>query len=163
MAYCPNCGSPLNENSEICPQCGGSSEQPIQQANTEQPHESRLFNVPKKAWRIIVPVVILVIFGFTCPSKEKHIEAIHTELMDYIEKESGSEAAIYASLGAGIIDKVLVSRLDVNNYVLFSTGSLKDGEKRKMVSLGILGHVFTFGLDKETLGDMKKANKPTAL
>ncbi|APW32671.1 hypothetical protein BWX39_08555 [Prevotella intermedia ATCC 25611 = DSM 20706] len=48
MAYCPNCGSPLNENSEICPQCGGSSEQPVQQNDIEEPQEGGMFNISRK-------------------------------------------------------------------------------------------------------------------
>ena len=58
---------------------------------------------------------------------------------------------------------MLVSKLDVSNYFIFSIGSLQDGTKSKMVSFGILGHVFTSGLDKEALGDMKKTNKTLGL
>lgn len=154
MAYCPNCGSPLNENSEICPQCGGSSEQPVQQNDTEEPQEGGMFNISKKVWRIIIPAAILLVLAFTCPNKDKHVEAIHTELIDYVEEKSGSGEAKLASLGADIIDKVIVSKLDVSNYLLFSTGSLKERGKRKMVSLGILGNVFIFGLEKDTLEKM---------
>ena len=67
----------------------------------------------KKAWRIIIPVAILLLFGITNPSKTKHVEAIHTELMKAIAQDGGNEATVYASLGAGIIDKVLASQLDV--------------------------------------------------
>ena len=70
---------------------------------------------------------------------------------------------MFASLGAGLIDKVLAAKLDVNNYVLFSTGSLEDSGSSKIVSFGILGHVFTFGLDKDVLGNMDKKGKTTAL
>ena len=163
MAYCKNCGSPLNEGSEFCSQCGTPQHQGDNESYTEQTRKDKLFNVPKKAWRIIIPVAVLLLLCFTNPSKTKHVEAIHTELMKALEQQGGSEATVYASLGAGIIDKVLVSKLDVSNYFIFSVGSLQNGTKSKVVSFGILGHVFTSGLDEEALSDMKKKNKTLGL
>ena len=163
MAYCKKCGAPLNNDSEYCSQCETLQQQENKECCSEQTCNDKLFNVPKKAWRIIIPVAILLLFGITNPSKTKHVEAIHTELMKAIAQEGGNEATVYASLGAGIIDKVLVSQLDVSNYLIFSVGSLQNGASSKMVSFGILGHVFTTGLDKEALGNMKKANKSLGL
>ena len=163
MAYCKNCGSPLNEGSEFCSQCGTPQHQGDNEGYTEQSRKDKLFNVPKKAWRIIIPVAVLLLLCFTNPSKTKHVEAIHTELMKALEQQGGSEATVYASLGAGIIDKVLVSKLDVSNYFIFSVGSLQNGTKSKVVSFGILGHVFTSGLDKDAFSDLKKKNKTLGL
>lgn len=163
MAYCKNCGSPLNEGSEFCSQCGTPQHQGENESYTEQSRKDKLFNVPKKAWRIIIPVAVLLLLCFTNPSKTKHVEAIHTELMKALEQQGGSEATVYASLGAGIIDKVLVSKLDVSNYFIFSVGSLQNGTKSKVVSFGILGHVFTSGLDKDAFSDLKKKNKTLGL
>ena len=108
-------------------------------------------------------MAVLLLLCFTNPSKTKHVEAIHTELMKVLEQQGGSEATVYASLGAGIIDKVLVSKLDVSNYLIFSVGSLQNGTKSKVVSFGILGHVFTSGLDKDAFSDLKKKNKTLGL
>ena len=171
MGYCKRCGTLIDESSEFCPQCGAPQQEDGQAAQTnqssqnvqhnheccctEQSGKEKLFN--------IIPVAVLLLLCFTNPSKTKHVEAIHTELMKVLEQQGGSEATVYASLGAGIIDKVLVSKLDVSNYFIFSIGSLQDGTKSKMVSFGILGHVFTSGLDKEALGDMKKTNKTLGL
>ena len=163
MAYCKNCGSPLNEGSEFCSQCGTPQHQGDNEGYTEQSRKDKLFNVPKKAWRIIIPVAVLLLLCFTNPSKTKHVEAIHTELMKALEQQCGSEATVYASLGAGIIDKVLVSKLDVSNYFIFSVGSFQNGTKSKVVSFGILGHVFTSGLDKDAFSDLKKKNKTLGL
>ena len=163
MAYCKNCGSPLNEGSEFCSQCGTPQHQDDNESYTEQSRKDKPFNVPKKAWHIIIPVAVLLLLCFTNPSKTKHVEAIHTELMKALEQQGGSEATVYASLGAGIIDKVLVSKLDVSNYLIFSVGSLQNGKKSKVVSFGILGHVFTSGLDKDAFSDLKKKNKTLGL
>ena len=166
MGYCKRCGTLIDESSEFCPQCGAPQQEDGQAAQTnqssqnvqhnheccctEQSGKEKLFNIPKKAWRIIIPVAVLLLLCFTNPSKTKHVEAIHTELMKVLEQQGGSEATVYASLG-------------VSNYFIFSIGSLQDGTKSKMVSFGILGHVFTSGLDKEALGDMKKTNKTLGL
>ena len=142
MAYCKNCGSPLNEGSEFCSQCGTPQHQDDNESYTEQSRKDKLFYVPKKAWRIIIPVAVLLLLCFTNPS---------------------NEATVYASLGAGIIDKVLVSKLDVSNYFIFSVGSLQNETKSKVVSFGILGHVFTSELDKDAFSDLKKKNKTLGL
>ena len=153
MGYCKRCGTLIDESSEFCPQCGAPQQEDGQAAQTNQSSQNVQHNHECCCTELC----------FTNPSKTKHVEAIHTELMKVLEQQGGSEATVYASLGAGIIDKVLVSKLDVSNYFIFSIGSLQDGTKSKMVSFGILGHVFTSGLDKEALGDMKKTNKTLGL
>ena len=58
--------------------------------------------------------------------------------------------------------------LQVDNHFVYSTGKLMVGEKPKTISLGIMGHVFTFGKDdidqvlKEAMGiDMSRAEEPS--
>ena len=110
MGYCKRCGTLIDESSEFCPQCGAPQQEDGQAAQTnqssqnvqhnheccctEQSGKEKLFNIPKKAWHIIIPVAVLLLLCFTNPSKTKHVEAIHTELMKVLEQQGGSEATV---------------------------------------------------------------------
>jgi len=94
--------------------------------------------------------------GLTCPDKEKHVESIRTELTNVLETSNKSENAMYALMGGAVIEKVLNSKLKVNKYFLFSTGTFSNGKDSKLLSIGILGNVFTF-IDKDELDKMNKS------
>ena len=164
MIHCSQCGTPMNEGSKFCPQCGCSQqEQPTELKSHDTQSEvngaqlSKVgFNLPKHFFRYAIPIAIVIVLGFTRPGKEAHVDAIRGELMTYLEKkaEGNSEAKMYASLGEGIVSKVLNAKLKVHSYVLFSTGEFEDGDNSKTVSIGILGKVFTFGIDEKALDRM---------
>ena len=59
-------------------------------------------------------------------------------------------------MGGALIVKVLNSKLKVNKYFLFSTGTFSNGKDSKLLSIGILGNVFTF-IDKDELDKMNKS------
>ena len=94
--------------------------------------------------------------GLTCPDKKKHVESIRTELTNALEASNKSKNAMYALMGDAVIEKVLNSELKVNKYFLFSTGTITDGKDSKLLSIGILGTVFTF-IDKDELDKMNKS------
>ena len=76
---------------------------------------------------------------------------------EFVEEEAEQRIGdnILANLSKGIVNKTievaLNSKLEVDNYLLFNTTFVELGDERKTLSLGILGHVFTF--DKEMLRD----------
>lgn len=51
-----------------------------------------------------------------------------------------------------VVDVVLEKKLKINNYYLFSTGEVYHQGETKVISFGILNHVFTFDED-----DLKEA------
>lgn len=171
MMQCPQCGTPMNEDSKFCPQCGCAlqtqSTQPETHTEyTEMPSEQpakTIFGLPKRIVLLAIPIVIAILLGITCPGKQAHVDAIHDEIMAYFNKkaEGDNEAKIYAALGASIVDKVLKAKLKVHNYVLFSTGELENNGNGKTISFGILGKVFTFGVDEDAINNMDGKGKKT--
>ena len=158
MEYCSKCGTQLKEEENFCPQCGKAKNQPVQTSYAEEmPQQSPQFNYPlKKILYIALPLAICLLLGLTCPDKKKHVESIRTELTNAFEASNKSENAMYTLMGGAVIEKVLNSNLKVNKYFLFSTGTFTDGKDSKLVSIGILGNVFTF-IDKDKLGKMNKS------
>ena len=80
------------------------------------------------------------------PSGENNITGMGGVFGDLINK------ALKELTGFGT-DKVISSYLDVTNYLVCSVGRMSIGNnEEKMVSLGLFGHVFTFGKE-----DIEKA------
>ena len=64
--------------------------------------------------------------------------------------------ADWAMVSCRTIEVALNSKLEVDNYLIFNTTHVQLGEETKTLSLGILGHVFTF--DKQMLRDALEAS-----
>ncbi len=129
---------------------------------------------PKKkgctSW-LIAALILAILFAtmvFTCPSSDDHKAAIQEVTKEWVgdkvDENLGSITGVGGVFGdlinkaikelTGIgTDNVISKFLDVKNYVICSVGRMTVGEgEEKMVSLGIFGHVFTFGKD-----DIEKA------
>lgn len=103
---------------------------------------------------LLIVLALLIVIGLvavvTCPKKDAHKEAI-TNIAKQIFNDSlavttKDDATLLtaSTIGYGLIDYVIDSRLVVNNYFVFSTGDLQrlDG-KSYIVSVGAFGHIFT--------------------
>lgn len=107
---------------------------------------------------ILILVAVAGVCVVTCPDKEAHSEAlkdlVNTVLTEELA-EGESEAGFVAfgsMLGTGLAGIVLDNTLKVENHFVCSLGTITYAGKTKIVSLGILNHVFT--ADKE---DFKQA------
>lgn len=104
---------------------------------------------------LIFTLIIVFIAGFcviSCPDKEAHSEAIMSNVNELIDEETtkditnDNEKALVlfaSSLVSGISNLVIDSRLTVENYFLFSIGKVTFEGESKIVSIGILNHIFT--------------------
>ena len=101
---------------------------------------------------ILILVFIAGICVVSCPDKESHSEAIMENVNELIDEEATKDVtnesekalALFASsLVSGLSNIVIDSRLTVDNYFLFSVGKVTFEGKKKVVSLGVLNHVFT--------------------
>ena len=95
-------------------------------------------------------VALCAVLAATKPNEKKHRAAISQLASDIIESQvddvmgdpySGFGASILTS---GIVDKVTDHMVTVKDYGLFSLGQVEIEGRKKTLSLGILGHVFTF-------------------
>lgn len=120
---------------------------------------------------LIAALVLAILFAtmvFTCPERQDHEAAIQEVTKAWVDNKVDENlgsitgiGGVFGDLinkalkqltGAGT-DKVINKFLDVQNYVVCSVGRISIGNnEQKMVSLGIFGHVFTFGED-----DIEKA------
>ena len=112
--------------------------------------------------KLLLATLILVIMGgvlaVTCPSRQEHKDAISQSTNQWIDEKMKAVDDRWGGLttvltgavewvsGQGI-DFVVDRYLDVDNYGVCSVGRINLGEKQRVVSVGILNHVFTF--DKE--------------
>lgn len=104
---------------------------------------------------LLFTLIIVFISGFcviSCPDKEAHSEAIMENINELIDEEATKDvtnesekalALLASSLVSGISNLVIDSRLSVNNYFLFSIGRVTFEGESRIVSIGVLNHVFT--------------------
>lgn len=89
----------------------------------------------------------------TCPTADDHREAITKEINRVVEhaaeKSGGGDAwgMIGSMITKNIVGVVVDNMIEVDNYGVCSVGSITFKGKKKQVSFGILGHVFTFDAD----------------
>ena len=120
---------------------------------------------------LITGLILAILFAtmvFTCPGRQAHEAAIQEVTKawvgDKVDENLGAITGVGGVIGDLInkalkeltgfgTDKVISNYLDVKNYVVCSVGRMSIGDNQeKMVSLGLFGHVFTFGKD-----DIEKA------
>ena len=120
---------------------------------------------------LIAGLILAILFAtmvFTCPDRADHEAAIQEVTKawvgDKVDENLGAITGVGGVFGDLInkalkeltgfgTDKVISNYLDVKNYVVCSVGRMSIGDnEEKMVSLGLFGHVFTFGKD-----DIEKA------
>lgn len=119
----------------------------------------------KLLWLIIV-LLIGVVMVLTAPSEEKHKEAMMKAIKAYVDEEAenrGFNDNGVTRLGKNIIisatKTALNSKLKFDNYYLFNKTHVNLDGKDQMLSLGLLGMVFTF--DKDMLRENLKKSSQT--
>ena len=120
---------------------------------------------------LLAALILVILFAamlFTCPDRQDHEAAIQEVTKAWVDDKVDENLGAITG-GGGIFgdlinkalkeltgfgtDKVISKYLDVKNYIVCSVGSVNIGNnEEKMVSLGVFGHVFTFGKE-----DIEKA------
>ena len=115
--------------------------------------------------KLLLALLILVLLGgilaVTCPSRQDHKDAVASSSREWVNQklQSVDQAGGLVSIVTGVIEWVsgkgidfaIDEYLDVDNYFVFSVGRIRVGDKPRVVSVGVLNHVFTF--DKEDVDD----------
>ena len=102
---------------------------------------------------LLIIIIIVLTLGLTCPKHEDHKVAIKQVLTSTIYNKVGEDDYDATTLLSSIFAKPLIEAtldgmLYVDNYFIVSIGRIKHGDSDKIVSFGILGHVFTSINDK---------------
>lgn len=110
----------------------------------------------KKTLFVVAVLLFAVLMTQTVPDKVAHKEAMMKAVKEYVEEEvenRGFDDNILTNLGKGVVNKTietaLNAKLRVKNYYLWNTTYVRLQGKEQLLSVGLLGHVFTF--DKQML------------
>ncbi|MCQ2287903.1 MAG: DUF4339 domain-containing protein [Muribaculaceae bacterium] len=130
--------------------------------------EERTYNPPAEKtkkkrggcmlWGLLVTFVVLAVMIVTVPSREDHVGAIKDtthEWVNSIVNTTGLGGSVIGEMAKWVTDNgadVIINQLfTCDNYFVCSVGYFTYGHERKQVSLGVLGHVFTF--DKAAINE----------
>jgi len=110
----------------------------------------------KKLLIIGIVLLVAIIMIITRPAKTAHQEAMMEAVKEFVNDEADSLKLgdnVLTQLGKGIVnktvEKALHAKLEMHDYLLFNTTYVKLNGEEQFLSLGLLGHVFTF--DSEML------------
>lgn len=98
-------------------------------------------------------VVLSLVLIATCPDREAHRDAVKSVLSGAINKEMDQSrlnetiASIGTVLAVSAVDEYLKSSLIVRDHTFYNVGVVSYGGEFRMVSVGVLNHVFTVSED----------------
>jgi hypothetical protein len=103
----------------------------------------------------------------TCPDRNAHLEAIKSVVSEVANEEMDKQsnilttglASISTMLTINIADSYLKSNLIIRDHTFYNIGYINYNDDLRMISFGILNHVFT--LDKETAKEIMKEKAET--
>ncbi len=125
---CKECGEMISEEAVTCPHCGC-------------PTGKKKLKLSKLHIIIISVVGFLLLLLLTNPSEKRHTDKIETVLKEVVAQKSGSEGNFLSDM---IIKAVVnMGGVKVNSYGLFSLGTIEIDNKSKVLTIGVLGCVFT--------------------
>ena len=120
----------------------------------------------KKLLFFLVVILIAVIANMTRPDKQAHKDAMMKAVKEYVDEEAANKGLGDNGLtrfGKNVVNKAvevaLNSKLKLDDYYLFNTTHVKMGDKKKTLSLGLFGMVFTF--DKDMLREALNESSAT--
>jgi hypothetical protein len=117
--------------------------------------------------KLIAFCVVIIVAVITNPKKDDHVDVVKTKISQAALSEvaesasSGSEfeqagAIVGMTLGVKVIDTMIESLLEVNNYLLFSLTKLSYGGKERIIGIGAFGNVWLFADLKEGLSGLRE-------
>lgn len=163
VAYAPGAASaPAPEQGEPQgarpPQWNGARQQVDPQPAEAEPVPVKPRKSHTALWvTLIVIAVLAILLAVTNPTKDDHCRAITSVSRSWMSQtieEMGGSGVIGGLLKVGstqLIRGVVNQVVEVDNYVLFSLGYIDTGAEKSRISLGIMGHVFTF--DKNQINE----------
>ena len=143
-------------------------EQTTHQENTVQQQNSPKKNHTGCLLGILIALIALVaVLIITCPKPEQHKDALSGVITKTVNdavndstNTTGDEFIdnAFRSISNAFAGKVIKTAVDnlvtVDNHIIYSTGKVNYGGKDHIVSLGLLGHIFT--VDEDDLQEAAK-------
>lgn len=110
---------------------------------------------------ILCFIVLLLILSMTCPNKNDHKNALIakvTIIMKHNQNKAGEAeegnvmSLVSVPVVSGIMQRVVDKILTTNNYILFSLGTVQYNGEKRVVTIGVLSHVFCLFTEKDVEG-----------
>lgn len=114
-----------------------------------------LYHKMKKLYFFSILILVILMMAITCPDKQAHREAltgvvsntIDDKLSSSLSADSQGWAVLGSIVASKVVESVVDTKLNVKNYFVFSLGRIHWKGEDKVVSLGLLGHIYTFSED----------------
>jgi len=111
---------------------------------------------------IVFLAVVAGVLIATCPDRNAHMAAIKSVVSEVVNDEVDKQTNIFTTelasistvLTVNMADSYLKTNLIIKDHTLYNIGYINYKDELRMVSVGILNHVFT--LDKETTREIMK-------
>lgn len=150
---------PLPGDDEMQPQQqygGGMQPEPTTPVNGNYMQAAEPKKKSSRGWIIVlVALVVLAVLVISKPSRSSHLDAIDRACYDYLSESVDSSIVGgipvmsdgVKNLAGSFIGEVVEQHFELHDRLLWNVGKFTYGGKEKTVSVGILGHVFTFDKD----------------
>lgn len=149
---------PLPGDDEMQPQeqYGGMQPEPTTPVNGNYMQAAESKKKSSRGWIIaLVALVVLAVLVISKPSRSSHLDAIDRACYDYLSESVDSSIVGgipvmsdgVKNLAGSFIGEVVEQHFELHDRLLCNVGKFTYGGKEKTVSVGILGHVFTFDKD----------------
>lgn len=150
---------PLPGDDEMQPQeqYGGSMQpEPTTPVNGNYMQAAEPKKKSSRGWIVaLVALVVLAVLVISKPSRSSHLDAIDRACYDYLSESVDSSIVGgipvmsdgVKNLAGSFIGEVVEQHFELHDRLLWNVGKFTYGGKEKTVSVGILGHVFTFDKD----------------
>ena len=149
---------PLPGDDEMQPQeqYGGMQPEPTTPVNGNYMQAAESKKKSSRGWIIaLVALVVLAVLVISKPSRSSHLDAIDRACYDYLSESVDSSIVGgipvmsdgVKNLAGSFIGEVVEQHFELHDRLLWNVGKFTYGGKEKTVSVGILGHVFTFDKD----------------
>ena len=111
---------------------------------------------------IVFLAVVAGVLIATCPDRNAHQEAIKSVVSEVVNDEMDKQSNIFTTelasistvLTINMADSYLKTNLIIKDHTLYNIGYVSYKDELRMISVGILNHVFT--IDKEMARDIMK-------
>jgi hypothetical protein len=149
---------PLPGDDEMQPQeqYGGMQPEPTTPVNGNYMQAAEPKKKSSRGWIVaLVALVVLAVLVISKPSRSSHLDAIDRACYDYLSESVDSSIVGgipvmsdgVKNLAGSFIGEVVEQHFELHDRLLWNVGKFTYGGKEKTVSVGILGHVFTFDKD----------------
>lgn len=149
---------PLPGDDEMQPQeqYGGMQPEPTTPVNGNYTQAAEPKKKSSRGWIVaLVALVVLAVLVISKPSRSSHLDAIDRACYDYLSESVDSSIVGgipvmsdgVKNLAGSFIGEVVEQHFELHDRLLWNVGKFTYGGKEKTVSVGILGHVFTFDKD----------------